>query len=271
MKSSLTRTPVDPVRPVAGYVGGKRNLSARLVDMIEATDHGIYAEVCVGMGGVFLRRRSRPKMEVINDASADVATFFRVLQEHHVAFLDYMRFKLSSRHEFDRLMKQDPDTLTDIQRAGRFLYLQTLAFGGKVEGRNFGVSYGARPKFDMTRLTPLLVDLHDRLAGVLIERLDFQTFIERYDRPETLFFVDPPYWGSEGYYGKELFSKADFARLAQALKGVRGRFILTLNDVPEVRALFAWADIEGVELKYRLSGAPTLAREVIIKGGSGWT
>lgn len=90
------------------------------------------------MGGVFLRRPNRARVEVINDWSRDVATFFRVLQRHYVAFLEMMKFQLTTRSEFERLSKTDPDTLTDLERAARFLYLQRVAYGGKVDGRTSG-------------------------------------------------------------------------------------------------------------------------------------
>ena len=80
--------PVSPVRPLAPYIGGKRMLAKRLIARIAAVPHVTYAEVFVGMGGVFLRRDRRPKAEVINDWSEDVSTFFRVVQHHYVAFLE---------------------------------------------------------------------------------------------------------------------------------------------------------------------------------------
>ncbi len=108
---------IRPVAPAAGYIGGKRNLASRLVAMIERVDHDGYAEPFVGMGGVFLRRRSRPKVEVINDVSGDVATFFRVLQRHYPYMIDMLRFRIASRAEFERLKAQRPETLTDLERA----------------------------------------------------------------------------------------------------------------------------------------------------------
>lgn len=263
---SIPLTPVEPTRPVTAYVGGKRNLSRRLVEMIGRTPHGIYAEPFVGMGGVFFRRDLRPRQEVINDLSGDVANLFRVLQEHYTPLVDELRFKLASRNEFDRLMRQDPATLTDLRRAARFLYLQSLAFGGHVHQRHFGVSRGHRARFDFTQIVPRLQDVHERLCGVVIEQLPYGRFIERYDRPDTLFYCDPPYFGSEDYYGRELFSRADFQALSEQLKGIRGSFIVSLNDVPEVREIFSWARIERVELNYSLSGRPTAARELIIRG-----
>ena len=256
--------PVTPVRPVVGYVGGKKLLAATLIERIELIPHGVYAEPFVGMGGVFLRRRFAPKCEAINDISGDVATFFRVLQNHYQAFMDMLRWQVASRAEFERLMALPGEHLTDLQRAARFLYLQASSFGGKVAGRSFGIHTSAPARFDPARLQPLLEGVHERLGGVFIERLDWTEFLARWDRPETLFVVDPPYWGSEHYYGAALFEKEAFGRLAAALKALQGRFILTLNDHPEVRRLFGWASIEAVGLNYRVSGGVTAARELII-------
>ena len=124
--------PVRPVRPVAPYIGGKRALAQHLVQLINDTPHDAYAECFVGMGGVFFRRTMRPGVETINDWSADVSTLFRILQRHYQAFLEMIRWQLSTRADWDRLMRVDPSTLTDLERAARFLFLQRMAFGGKV-------------------------------------------------------------------------------------------------------------------------------------------
>ena len=257
---------VRPISPVAGYVGGKKQLARTLIERIAAIEHTTYAEPFVGMGGVFLRRTRRPKVEVINDASRDVAIFFRVLQRHYQAFLDMLRWQLSSRAEFERLLGQDPDTLTDLERAARFLYLQRLTFGGKVAGRSFGIAIEQPARFDVTRVVPLLEAAHDRLARVWIECLPWQEFIRRWDRKGTLFYLDPPYWGTEHFYGRELFGREQFAELSRALQAVQGSFILSLNDVPEVRELFSWATIDAVELSYQAGGGGNTkrVREVII-------
>src|SRR5258708_4808327 len=129
------------------------------------------------MGGVFFRRRHAPAAEVVNDINRDVATLFRVLQRHYVAFLDMMKFQLTTRAEFERLSATAAETLTDLERAARFLYLQRTAFGGKVAGRNFAISRDRPGRFDITRLVPMLEEVHTRLAGVVIECLPWQEFI----------------------------------------------------------------------------------------------
>lgn len=253
---------VDPVSPAAGYQGGKRNLARRICAIIDRTEHDGYAEPFVGMGGIFLRRSTRPRAEIINDISGDVATFFRVLQEHYPYFIDMLRFRIASRHEFERLCALPADRLTDLQRAARFLYLQRLSFGGKVRGRAFGVDSRAGARFNISKLEPMLADIHDRLAGVVIEQLPYEVFLARYDRPGMLFYLDPPYFGCEGDYGAGTFDRADFARLAAALAQARGKFILSINDRPEIRACFAAFEMREVETTWTIGTADKRAGKV---------
>jgi DNA adenine methylase len=254
---------VSSVSPAAGYQGGKRNLARRICAIIENIPHDGYAEPFVGMGGIFLRRSMRPKAEIINDISGDIATFFRVLQEHYPYLIDMLRWRVSGRAEFARLAAMPADRLTDLQRAARFLYLQRLAFGGKISGRNFGVDSRAGARFNVSKLEPMLADVHERLAGVVIEQLPFDQFIARYDRPGMLFYLDPPYWGCETDYGADVFTRDDFARLAAQLADARGKFLLSLNDRPEVRECFAAFHIQAIDTTYTIGGAAR-AGEVLI-------
>jgi DNA adenine methylase len=256
-----------PVEPAVAYLGGKSRLAKRLVPMIDSARARIYAEPFVGMGGVFLRRRIQSPVEVINDYSREVATFFRILQRHYPQFIETLKYQITTRAEFERLSRTDPDTLTDLERAGRFLYLQACAFGGKVGSRSFGVSLTHGGGFNLLSIVPKLEALHARLSGVVIENQTYSAFIEKVDRPETLFYIDPPYWGGETDYGKGLFERADFARLADQLQSIKGRFILSINDVPEIRDLFAWASIQPVEVRYSVGDNAQLAKELIIQGG----
>ncbi|WP_319519624.1 DNA adenine methylase [uncultured Martelella sp.] len=261
----VNQRPVAPVTPAAGYIGGKRILSKTVIRKINAIDHDGYAEPFVGMGGVFLRRDRQPKTEVINDISGDVANFFRILQRHFPQFMDTLRFQIAGRREFERLMKTDPTTLTDLERAARFLYLQRLAFGGKVSGRNFGVSKTTGARFNLVKLASTLEDIHERLSGVVIECLPWQDLIRRYDRPGMLFYLDPPYWGNEADYGTGVFGREDFEAMAEALAGLQGTFILSLNAVQGVFETFSRFDIEEVDCTYSISeGNGKGVKEVII-------
>jgi DNA adenine methylase len=254
MESSPDRIPTPPAAPVAPWIGGKRNLARRIIERLADIPHQAYVEPFIGMGGVFFRRPWRARAEVINDLSRDVATLFRILQRHYPEFLGMIRWRLTSRAEFERLAAESPDTLTDLERAARFLYLQRTAWGGKVAGQNFGVRFDGPARFDVTRLGTILEAVHERLAGVVIECLPWDELLRRYDRPGTLFYLDPPYWGSEGDYGAGMFGRADFDRLAACLAGLKGRFVLSLNDHPGVREVFGGFKLEEVETSYSIAG-----------------
>lgn len=265
----VDQRPVAPVEPPAAWLGGKRHLAKRICHVLAATPHDAYVEPFIGMGGVFLRRRVRPQVEVINDISGDIVTLFRVLQRFPEALLREFRWRPAVRSEFDRLKGSRDCDLLDIERAARFLYLQTLAFGGKMAGRSFGVSTGSPHNFDLARIEPRLRRLHDRLAGVVIENLDWLAIISRYDRPGTLFYLDPPYWGGEGDYGAGVFARGDFQRMADRLQAIEGRFLLSINDRPEIREMFAWADIEAVNTTYSIAGGDKSAPAAELLIGKG--
>lgn len=266
MSNKINPTLVKSITPPAAWIGGKRLLAKHLRNRIDAMEYTTYVEPFVGMGGVFFKRQMKPKAEVINDASGEVINLFRILQRHYPQFMDTIKFQITSRREFERLSKCLPETLTDLERAARFLYLQRLAFGGKVQGQNFGVSVDLGSRFNLTKLAPMLEDIHERLSGVVIENMDWQDVIKRYDRKATLFYLDPPYWGNEGDYGKALFDRSQFDQMATQLAKIKGRFILSINNRPEVVETFKAFDMEEVELTYSIAGrgTQTPARELII-------
>lgn len=259
---------VAPVRPAAAYVGGKKRLSDMLAEQIGAIPHDLYAEPFVGMGGVFFRRTVAARCEIVNDFSRDVTTLFRILQRHYPQFMETLKFQITSRREFDRLTAADPATLTDLERSARFLYLQRLAFGGKVAGRNFGMEKRGTARFDVQRLGPVLEAIHERLSGVIIECLPWRTFIERYDRAGALFYLDPPYAGSENDYGPGMFTPSEFGLMAEVLSELKGNFILSINDTPAIRETFDRFTVTPVATRYTVAGSGwSDAKELIITRG----
>ena len=253
------------VKPIAPYLGGKLRLSKQLVEKIEKTPHKTYAEPFVGMGGVFLRRTKRAKAEFINDYNNEVANLFRIIQRHKEAFIDGIQYLVSSRSHFKTQWDVPPHTLTDIDRAIRFYYLQRLGFGGKVGSKTYGVSKDRSSRFSPCRIRTDIDALAERLSDVTIENLDFGDFIERYDHKDMLFYLDPPYWNCENDYGKNMFEKADFERLAKTLGEIKGKFILSINDTPEIRQIFKKFTLQEVTVRYSVAknNAP-LAKELII-------
>lgn len=232
------------------WLGGKSQLADRIVDRMP--DHTAYCEVFAGAAWV-LFKKPESKVEIINDINRELVTLYRCVKHHLPELVQQFRWLLVARDEFDRFMQTPADTLTDIQRSARFFYLAKNSFGAKVVKPTFGIAATGAPRLNLLRIEEDLSEAHLRLARVFIENRPYDQVIQRIDKPRTLFYIDPPYWGNEKDYGAGLFARADFARLAGLLDAVKGKFILSLNDVPGVRDTFANFKIEAVKTRYSIS------------------
>jgi DNA adenine methylase len=245
------------------WLGGKSRLTRKILPLVP--EHECYAEVFAGAAWM-LFGKDESKSEVINDINVDLITLYRCVQHHLEEFVRQFKWLLVSREQFDLLNRSDPSTLTDIQRAARYYYLIKTSFGSRIVNPTFGTHTTGRPRLNLLRIEEELSAAHLRLARVLIERLHFAEFIARYDRPYTFFYIDPPYFQCEDYYGAGLFDREDFSRLADQLGGIKGKFLLSINDAPEIRDVFGRFHIREVETRYSVGeakgGAPV--RELLV-------
>jgi DNA adenine methylase len=184
----------------------------------------------------------------LNDLDFDVVNFFRVCQWHYEELIRYLRFCLVSRKLHELHVKTDPANLTDIQRAGRFFYLQKNSFGGLILKQKFHYGVTQRSNYNSDRIPEIIEQAHKRLARVQIESLPYEQVLQRYDRPTTVFYLDPPYWQRRLY--RHNFSEEDFIALAHRLHQVKGKFVLSLDDHPEVRKLFGSWRLLPVDIAY---------------------
>lgn len=241
------------MQPIIPWVGGKRRLAKHLLPLIETTQHACYVEPFAGAAAMLFARTTPAKAEVLNDVHRELVTLYRVVQHHLDEFVRQFRWALVSREMFRWAQLQHVDTLTDIQRAARFFYLQRTAFGAKVTGQTFGCSTTGPARINLLRIEEELSAAHLRLARVTIEHLPWQECVERYDRPHTLFFADPPYWQTEGYGVP--FGWEQYEALADTMRRLKGRMIFTINDHPDIRQLFAGFRSERVRIDYTLGGS----------------
>ncbi|MBF0192499.1 MAG: DNA adenine methylase [Magnetococcales bacterium] len=250
--------------PLAGWVGGKYLLSKTIVPLIP--EHQCYAEPFSGAAWI-LFRKTPSACEVLNDINGDVVNLYRVVQHHWEAFVEELRWSLSSREEFTRLLDSPTAGMTNIQRAARFYYVHKLSFGGRMAGRRtFGTSATGPTSFNPLAIRREAARAHRRLARVTVENLPYPDLIRRYDRAGTFFYIDPPYWDCENHYGKGIFSKSDFGALAEQLARLKGKFLLSLNDVPEVREIFGAFHIDPVTTRYSCANSKNLpAQELLIR------
>ena len=105
----------------------------------------------------------------------------------------------------------------------------------------------------MLRIEEELSAAHLRLCRTYIEHLPWDECIRRYDRPHTLFYLDPPYWGTEGY-GVE-FALDQYDRMAELARTIKGKMVISVNDIPEMRRAFAGLEMERLEIRYSVGGS----------------
>jgi len=227
------------------YIGGKNRLARQIIDCFPK--HTTYVEPFAGGAQVFFHKEPSP-VEVLNDLDHDVVNFFRVCQSHHPELVRYLQYTVVSREWFGLLKKTAPENLTDVQRAARFLYLQKNSFAGLVAKQNYKYTVVGLPNYNPESIAKSIEKAHARLRRVQIESLPYESVLEKFDRPTTLFYLDPPYWRRNLY--RFNFSDSDFVRLSETLGKVRGKFVLSLNDAPEVRTIFASFHIRTIETSY---------------------
>ncbi len=142
-----------------------------------------------------------------------------------------LEWTLISREQFfDCKDQNNVKGMTDIQRAARFYTLIKESFGADTK------SFGLR-SINMLKAVDYLQDVSKRLSRVVIENVDFEQLIKVYDRKETLFYLDPPYYDAEKYY-PDRFNIEDHQRLKDILSQIKGKFILSYNDCESIRELY---------------------------------
>ncbi|MEM5524472.1 MULTISPECIES: DNA adenine methylase [Enterobacter cloacae complex] len=247
--------------PIVPWIGGKRRLAKHILPLFPA--HTCYVEPFCGAAALYFLK-TPSKIEVINDINGELVNLYRVVKHHLEEFVRQFKWALVSRQIYKWLQDTPEETLTDIQRAARFYYLQKQAFGGKVADHTFGTSTTSAPRFNLLRIEEELSMAHLRLSRTLIEHLDWYQCIERYDRPHTLFYCDPPYWGTEGY-GVE-FGLENYDYMADLARRIKGTMIISVNDIPEMRQAFNGLNMQSVDISYNLkvTGKPSPKKELVI-------
>lgn len=253
-------------QPIIPWIGGKRRLAARILPAFP--EHECYVEPFCGAAALYFLK-SPVKVEVLNDINGDLVNLYRVVKHHLEEFVRQFKWALTSREIFKWLEITPPETLTDIQRAARFFYLQKLAFGGKVDKQSFGTATTSAPKLNLLRIEEDLSQAHLRLSRTYIEHLSWEAAIAKYDRSHTFFYCDPPYWGTEGY-GVD-FGLEQYGRMASLAKTIKGKMIISVNDIPEMRQAFGGLPMERVPITYQIggSGRSKTTGELIIRNWGG--
>ena len=225
------------------WIGGKKALRELIVTLFPLY-YERYIEVFGGAGWVLFHKNPGNDFEVYNAFNPLLANLYRCVREKPNELIESLRFVLNSRKDFeiarDALARDSP--ASDVQKAAWFYQLIRYSYASGL------TSYGSQPH-DMWANFPLIEQAHRRLAKVVIENKDFEKLIRQYDRPVSFFYLDPPYFETEGYYknvGEDGFTEKDHIRLRDALMSIEGKFLLSYNDCAYIRDLY---DAPGIQIE----------------------
>ena len=222
----------DGMNSFMSWVGGKKALREVILDRFPA-EYKRYVEVFGGGGWVLFYKPPGSDFEVFNDYNRNLVNLYRCVREHPMQLKDELYFTLNSRCDFE-YMKEVLHTqadLPDIRRAAYFYQVLRESYAASMD------SFAAQPHSMWKNFQPI-INACARLQSVVIENRDFERVIKQYDRPESFFYCDPPYYATEDYYKDVGFGTADHERLADCLAGIQGKFLLSYNDCLEIRSLY---------------------------------
>lgn len=197
------------------WVGGK----GRSLDKIlpHLPHRARYVEPFGGSMTVLLGR-SPSKIEVYNDRYSGLVDFYRCLRDPALLnrLIERLEMTCHSREMFD-LMKEERDSTDPIIRAAAWYYIQETSFGGV--GRNYGRAIGS-PGFagKLKNKLPLFPAIHERIQNVQIENLDWRPILKDWDSEDTVFYIDPPYTGTDNSMYKD--SNWQFKDLVELLNTI---------------------------------------------------
>lgn len=237
-----------PMPNIVSRTGGKNFLKSTIVPMIP--DHETYVELFVGGGSVFFSH-PQSKKEVINDLDKDIFNLYRDAKSvgDKIEGKDFS----PSREKFWRLLKQK-NFKTPQERLYRNIFVSMNSFGGSRKsyiGEKTANSYLNDPskvsrKFPQKWQTD---QFKERLKDTTILNQDFKGVIKKYDSPTTFFYLDPPYSRADKNQNYT-HTGVTIHDVYNAVKSIKGKFLISYDDVPEARKIFKDFNVIRVPTSY---------------------
>jgi DNA adenine methylase len=222
------------------WFGGKCKYAELIISKMPA--HKKYVEVFGGAAHVIVQK-PRVNHEVYNDIDGNLVNFIMTARDYPQKFQEACEGLPYSRELYERWKKEKMPN-NPFEKAVRFFYLNRcgIAKGNAEEIPSTGWRHSTKssqnPAMGYISACQLIDKFSERMKGVMIENADFRTIITKYDDTDTLFYVDPPYVGREKYYAGE-FSRKDHIELAELLRKVKARVVLSYYEDPLISELYA--------------------------------
>ncbi|WP_273756355.1 DNA adenine methylase [Bartonella sp. MM73XJBT] len=256
-------TKQDFTQTLFAWMGGKHHLRKKIIPILNNIDHKTYVEPFLGSGVIFLNKRPA-KYSVINDLNGEITNLFQCVQNDFDALAKRLEWFVCSRQLFFELASIAPESLSKVERAARFLFLQRCVMYGKKDYASFSFGKKRKVSFNPEKLLSRMRRVRQKLLDTTILNLSWERVVELFDAPDSLFYLDPPYFLKKKYYSSGNFDENDFESMAKILKGVEGKFVLSLNDCDAVREIFKDFDFLEVETLWVCGMAKKTPRKEVL-------
>jgi len=256
--------PAEPVitKPFLRWAGSKRTVLPKLQQYFPETVSR-YLEPFAGSACLFFSLA--PQSGVLGDLNDDLIKTFSAVRDQPREIGDILARMKVTEHNYYRIRRTDPTSISTEHRAARFIYLNRFCFNGLYRTNaagDFNVPFG-RPK-------TLSVPTGDELArcAKLLKRVklvagDFEQMIRDNVRRGDFVYMDPPFYRSSRrvfrQYTARPFESADLARLSKLLKFIDrsgAQFVVSYSSCAEAREAFSKWNRFRIRLRRNISGSP---------------
>jgi len=247
------------------YLGGKKFQAKWIASNF--SKHNTYVEPFGGAYWVYFvanHQIDQAHTNVYNDFNRDIANIFHCARHKDREFLKSLLSYEPQQEEIFNQFKSDlipfntDFELGDIERATKYIYLQTQSFSGdtlneKTKFVNLKGKYKSKYQHFIDKIS-------DKkwlyfIKGINhIHNESYETVINMYDKEDTLFYVDPPYYKMEDYYVKD-FQRSQHEDLANKLKEIKGKFVLSYYDFPDLQKWFPKDQYTWIEKEFNKQNA----------------
>lgn len=252
------------------YPGGKFYARKKLTPFFEAVEYDEYREPFFGGGAIFWSKE-KSKFNWINDIDPDLINLLNIIKDKNsrLMLLDLFKDeKEATKEQYEIVKNMSPKN--KLEEAYKYFYLNRTSFSGKMKNP----SWGYRPKRSVPpyRWHEKIIPCGEKLQDVYITSEDYRRLLfEPAKGKQVLLFLDPPYFeANQVSHYVYPFTKDDHFRLSEDLKNTQHKFILTYDDVQEIRELYSWAYIYDMNFYYRIDNSRdnnnkrTKGRELVI-------
>lgn len=276
----------DSINSPFRYAGGK--FYARKLILSHIPHHTAYIEPFAGGGSIFFAKTKVP-FNQLNDIDEELINVYQVIRDYPYDLISFLKKRpeedsripeylttgvnygepLPAKKELHGYFKNVFTPISQIERAGRWFYLNRTSYSGIMNFQNMYWGYG--DKFSMQpKNWPQNIERTSRkLQNVFLSNWDFEDVIDQAP-DDSLLFIDPPYFNADqDKFYTHFFTRQDHIRLEQCLRRncERLKLFITYDNSPEIREMYNWMlEMHDREWNYCIARTDDQKNKTIRKG-----